>query len=684
MTAFRHIAMPLLLFGMTVLIFPGSAPASAAAALPPFDAKAIRALLRDDPVAGRERAVAYLDEELAPDTLEYSHAARLVSIGYGMEGRLDEALTYGRLANRVARRLDEPATIARTLTNIGTIHRLRGDIAEAIDAYRGAIDIARDRGLTDVLIATLANQTELLIAYGAERQALDVALETEALLGERANPGIYPAVAYAFSLNGRPRDAQAVLARGRALFPAEVPRELTALYSFQEALAADGLGDRAMAERLIDTCIAAVTGIDLPTPEIDCLDYGARFAIDRGDIAKAQDLVAKLAVLEAGGRDSPNVFPADADRLASRLLDLQIGIALATGNSRRALVLRRDKARVDDSMEATRQTFEMALVSAEFADRIRDARLQDLEQEAAVMDLRASRQRLLIIGSLALAAFLALGAVILYRTAQERRRLNATLATSLDAQTVLAKDIQHRAKNNLQLLISTLNLQRRHAGDNSAGSKALASQMQAMAMLHDLLYGADSADGGGGGGGGGGDGGVDGGDVNGGAANNVDARAYLVPLVEAMAQSHRGENQIAELDIAPVMLDTAIASPLGLIVTELVSNAFKHAPGGHIRVTLRALGPDRFRLTIEDDGPGFDPDTAKARGTLGLLLIEDLTAQLKGDIRHDPAVAHGSAGSRDNQGSRGSRWTLTAPRSHISHAHIPTAPGPGPGPVLAP
>ncbi|MEO0501286.1 MAG: ATP-binding protein [Pseudomonadota bacterium] len=635
MTAFRHIAMPLLLFGMTVLISLGSAPASAAAALPPFDAKAIRALLRDDPVAGRERAVAYLDEQLAPDTLEYSHAARLVSIGYGMEGRLDEALTYGRLANRVARRLDEPATIARTLTNIGTIHRLRGDIAEAIDAYRGAIDIARDRGLTDVLIATLANQTELLIAYGAERQALDVALETEALLGERANPGIYPAVAYAFSLNGRPRDAQAVLARGRALFPAEVPRELTALYSFQEALAADGLGDRTVAERLIDTCIAAVTGIDLPTPEIDCLDYGARFAIDRGDIAKARDLVAKLAVLEAGGRDSPNVFPADADRLASRLLDLQIGIALATGNSRRALALRRDKAKVDDSMEATRQTFEMALVSAEFADRIRDARLQDLEQEAAVMDLRASRQRLLVIGSLALAGLLALGAALLYRTARERRRLNATLANSLDAQTVLARDIQHRAKNNLQLLISTLNLQRRHAGDNSAGSKALASQMQAMAMLHNLLYGADAGEGGG-------------------EASEVDAEAYLVPLVQTMARSHRGEDQIERLAIEPVKLDTAVASPLGLIVTELVSNAFKHAPGGHIGVTLSSMAGDRIRLTVEDNGPGFDPKRAGRKNSLGLLLVNDLAQQLHGELTHQDRRP-------------GCRWTLIAPRRLVPH-----------------
>jgi two-component sensor histidine kinase len=97
-------------------------------------------------------------------------------------------------------------------------------------------------------------------------------------------------------------------------------------------------------------------------------------------------------------------------------------------------------------------------------------------------------------------------------------------------------------------------------------------------------------------------------------------------------ECHSAEGEISN--------DTAV--PLALILNELVTNAAKHGTaggGGAIRVAL-AREPDGFALSVEDDGPGFDPQAVRGRSS-GLRLVEGLSRQIRGrfEVRRTPGAS---------------------------------------------
>jgi two-component sensor histidine kinase len=76
--------------------------------------------------------------------------------------------------------------------------------------------------------------------------------------------------------------------------------------------------------------------------------------------------------------------------------------------------------------------------------------------------------------------------------------------------------------------------------------------------------------------------------------------------------------------------------PLGLLVTEAITNAYKHAfnegTGGHIYVDVRRPSADTLELAVRDDGSGFDPAAGEDNTGLGRSLIEAFVRQLRGEL----------------------------------------------------
>ena len=92
-------------------------------------------------------------------------------------------------------------------------------------------------------------------------------------------------------------------------------------------------------------------------------------------------------------------------------------------------------------------------------------------------------------------------------------------------------------------------------------------------------------------------------------------------------------------------LPTDRAVSLGVIVTELVTNACKYAypdGGGEVRVALRQEGDDAFRLSVEDDGCGMSADPTPRGTGLGTRLIRAMAQSLRSTVEYDP----GHAGTR--------------------------------------
>ena len=202
------------------------------------------------------------------------------------------------------------------------------------------------------------------------------------------------------------------------------------------------------------------------------------------------------------------------------------------------------------------------------------------------------------------------------RDITERRQSERTIKASLYEKDFLVKEIQHRVKNNLQLIDALLELQRGTIADPQAirAFHELHLRIHAMALVHDQLYQARDL-------------------------SKVNLKTYLSQLVDATFRSHGvpRDRIVLNFHIQPrtLPLDTAMAC--GLLVSECISNALKHAfppdRSGAIEVTMRRLGSQKISLTVRDNGLGM-PKTLDTSATLGMQLIKTVAErQLQGTLR---------------------------------------------------
>jgi two-component sensor histidine kinase len=175
----------------------------------------------------------------------------------------------------------------------------------------------------------------------------------------------------------------------------------------------------------------------------------------------------------------------------------------------------------------------------------------------------------------------------------------------------LLKEIHHRVKNNLQVVMSLLNSQAAYLSDDTALSAIKESQhrVHTMALIHQKLYQSEQI-------------------------ACVDMPSYINEVVGYLQESYSHPRQILfKLNVEPIELDVTQAVPLGLIINEAIINAFKYAfPGGAsgtVALSLHRLGESTFQLTISDDGiglpAGYDP--ARSR-SLGMTLMHGFSGQL--------------------------------------------------------
>lgn len=193
-----------------------------------------------------------------------------------------------------------------------------------------------------------------------------------------------------------------------------------------------------------------------------------------------------------------------------------------------------------------------------------------------------------------------------------RREAQQALERTLEEKDVLLHEVHHRVKNNLQVISSLLNLQRRTVQDPLTRDALDDSRRRvlAMALVHERLYqGRDLA--------------------------AIDMPRYLSELVRQLCRTMATEGvqvqPVVDADTVHVPVDIAI--PCGLIVNELLSNVLKYAfvgrEAGAVRVSF-SRGDDAMELAVTDDGVGM-PDELRA-GSIGMRLVDSLARQLRGTL----------------------------------------------------
>jgi PAS domain S-box-containing protein len=192
---------------------------------------------------------------------------------------------------------------------------------------------------------------------------------------------------------------------------------------------------------------------------------------------------------------------------------------------------------------------------------------------------------------------------------------------------LLANEIHHRIKNNLQVISSLLFLQSEYVRDNKTREMFKESQnrVRSMALLHQKLYQSKNLAG-------------------------VESSEYIQDLTRNLFISYGVSDSQIRLAVVTegitLGMDTAV--PCGLIINELVSNSLKHAfPSGgpgEVRVELSRCDPPAdadshtnggawYRLAVSDNGNGFPEDLDfRKTDSLGLKIVCTLTTQLNGTI----------------------------------------------------
>lgn len=199
----------------------------------------------------------------------------------------------------------------------------------------------------------------------------------------------------------------------------------------------------------------------------------------------------------------------------------------------------------------------------------------------------------------------------------ERKMAENDAKASLKEKELLLKEIHHRVKNNMQIIISMLALQKYYVEHDETINILIEIQnrVKSMATIHEMLY--QSRD-----------------------LTHINFSDYISSLISDLIYSYTANSDIKlniDLDEAYLNIETAI--PCGLIINELVTNSIKHAfpdGAGEIDIELRDKEGE-LQLNIRDNGIGFPEETdfKDVKSSLGLKLVNLLMEQIEGSIKLD-------------------------------------------------
>ncbi|MBE7659199.1 7TM diverse intracellular signaling domain-containing protein [Tenacibaculum finnmarkense] len=191
------------------------------------------------------------------------------------------------------------------------------------------------------------------------------------------------------------------------------------------------------------------------------------------------------------------------------------------------------------------------------------------------------------------------------------------LEASLKEKEILLKEIHHRVKNNLQIVISLLDLQK--ASIKDAENKEVLDQIKdriySMSLIHQKLYQSDNL-------------------------SHVNTKSYIEELFLYIKNSHSDISQkithVLTIENRNISLTKSV--PLGLIINELLTNSFKYGiqKNKENRIEIALFFKDGyFNVLVADSGAGFDEKskTQAITKSLGLFLIKSLTKQLRGTLK---------------------------------------------------
>jgi two-component sensor histidine kinase len=495
-----------------------------------------------------------------------------------------EALRYNVLAVQTGEQLKDSGMLMAAIYNKLGISYFRIDYHKQALAYFGkGIQIARKNRDTAAIQNLQVNSADVLDNIGMHQQALDSLRAAERL---RPMTGLYEAC-YIGMVSLKVYMSMQDYASGRPYFER------------LKAICDGGLVDENMRQLL----------------RVSVATYLAR-------TGRFQDARQYLTVFTRLQSQHSISLPKTA-----AVEHLYYQIDSASGNLPSAITHFRRYKLLSDSVTNLGQSRQLGQLQLQFETEKKDKDIKLLVQKSQLQETLLQKEKVvrnvIIGGVFVLIVFLAL----MYSRYQNKKRTNIMLESQqneineqnealkklLDEKEWLLKEIHHRVKNNLQIIISLLNTQSQYLSNKDALAAIRNSQqrMYAMSLIHQRLYQTDNL-------------------------GKIDMQWYIPEMVGYMKDSFDANDRISfRLDCDAIALDAVQAVPVGLILNEAVSNALKYAfPGkqkGKIHVSLKNADEDHCVLMITDNGIGMPEEKAALEtASLGMSLMQGLSQQLDG------------------------------------------------------
>jgi PAS domain S-box-containing protein len=188
-----------------------------------------------------------------------------------------------------------------------------------------------------------------------------------------------------------------------------------------------------------------------------------------------------------------------------------------------------------------------------------------------------------------------------------------SLERTIREKDTLLRELQHRVKNNLQMVTALIRLEARNLPEKASGERfdRLAGRVEALALLYSLLS-EETGDG------------------------SIDLGVYLSQVASAVMKAHAIEGVRLDLKVDTWPVSINVAMPTGLVVNELLTNALKHAFAGRDggTITLHSLVDEAgCRVIVADDGVGFPEGINWPQpGKLAALIVESLRQNAKAQV----------------------------------------------------
>ena len=514
-----------------------------------------------EPDSSRNYYAAALEEyTILQDTTSMVMLATNLSAIYKNQGLYEQALT---LALGVLRQLEgspPDRRLASTYNTIGSIHYFLKDYALALEYYGKGLEVRQqldyDKGIGQSY-NNIGEVYEALNVYDSSLSHFLKALEVKLRIGDYAGVTLHN-IGKSFYHLGHVPEAKRYW--GEALVAAKVAQDLQG----EVALLTD-LGELALGERRYKDAEQYLSSALLGADHLDGLEY----------LRQALEVIVQL----------------DAER----------------GNYLGAYQHSQRLASVKDSILSKTIAENLHRMQVVYETEKKEQQIAMLQQEKVVQEARLSANRMLIFG---LTGSGVLGFIILFLVF---RQYKVTQRNKHHVE-LLHDELQHRIKNNLQMLSSMLTLQEEHLTDGDALQtiRDTASRIQAMSLIHRKLYTKSRS-------------------------TSIHLKDYITELVNYLVKSQpfKGRVQLQLALDSDMLMDVDQVIPLGLILNEVITNSFKYAFVDHSDPCLTvaaSLHVDTLDIKIIDNGRGISPVSSTSPGTFGIKMIKILLKELGGTL----------------------------------------------------